>query len=225
MSDTAQTIDSWDVLLLRVADQIAPLFEASDIDPAPASKDFARKAAISALAAYYPESRADFVNIARILAFSMASLVALGLAAAADLTPAQKMRCFGRANALNRSADQAERMMLRRRRDQRVNPPAEVPASVTQQPIVSPQDDLALDAAIAEAIAEYRATKPPQAAAPPAGPNPEAPPMVDPQSSWDATVLRAAVPTHRSRISYRQTLLHGSTMPPAATGTGPQPPA
>jgi hypothetical protein len=124
---------------------------------------------MSALAAYHPESRADFVNIARILAFSMASLAALGMAVADDLTPAAKMRYFGRANALNRSADQSERIMMQRRREQRANPSAERPAHLRPRP-ANPEpspDDVAIDAAVEEAMA---ATAPPRCPRPPKNP-------------------------------------------------------
>ena len=84
--------DCYDALLFRIADKIVPLFQYRNADLAAA-----KLAALSAIAAYHPESRADFVSIARILAFSMAALSALGIAAADDLPPALKMRYFGRA--------------------------------------------------------------------------------------------------------------------------------
>ncbi len=131
MSNQTPTRDPWDGVLFSVAGQLAPLFETKDTDP-----DDARQSAMSALAAYHPESRADFVNIARILAFSMASLAALGLAVADDLPPAAKMRYFGRANALNRSADQSERIMCSAAANSAPNHPANAPLTcVRGQPI------------------------------------------------------------------------------------------
>jgi hypothetical protein len=227
MSNPAQS--PWDALLVRVADHIAPLFESPDADPTSA-----RTAALGALATYQPESPADFVNIARILAFSMASLVALGLAAAADLTPAQKMRYFGRANALNRSADQTERLMMQRRRDQRANPPSELPASLNPGD-TTPPDDPAINIAVEEAMAAFRATRQSAAAATPAQPPaPQARPAQPgpaPSASAPATSARppsafdAAMTTRRPNIPYRQSLLQRSAMPPVISGIPPQPPA
>ena len=94
-----------------VADLLVPLFRSASAD-----LSVARRMAISAMAAYNPTSRADYVNIARTLAFSMSALALLGTAATHALTPAEKLRSLGRANALNRSADESERVMLQRRR-------------------------------------------------------------------------------------------------------------
>ena len=200
MSNQTPTRDPWDGVLFSVAGQLAPLFETKDTDP-----DDARQSAMSALAAYHPESRADFVNIARILAFSMASLAALGMAVADDLTPALKMRYFGRANALNRSADQSERIMMQRRREQRANPPAERPAHLRPRP-ADPEpspDDAAIDAAVEEAMAAYRASK----VSPPAEePAPRvqtstqpAPRPFDIQPALPPIAIRAAIPGKRQR--------------------------
>jgi hypothetical protein len=207
------TTDLLDPLLCQVADRIAPLFETGRADKADA-----RATAISALLAYDPKSRADFVNIARILAFSIASLVALGLAAAEDLPPAQRMRYFGRANALNRSADQTERTMLQRRREQHANPPAPVAATPSQKTADTLQDEAALDAAVDEAMALYRATIPPRATNKPetqaARPNPM---QAD-------TVLRTPGSGQRPTTPYRQTLLNGSAMPHVGGGAHPKSP-
>jgi hypothetical protein len=59
------------------------------------------------------------------------------------------MRAFGRANALNRSADQCERTMMQRRFHQRANPRAGQP-----EPAIAPRDPIADDAAIEAAVAE-----------------------------------------------------------------------
>jgi hypothetical protein len=191
-----------DPLLHHVVDKITKLFETNGADSA-----FARKVALSALAAYHPESHADIVNIARILAFSMASLAALILAAADDLSPAQKIRYFGRANALNRSADQTERMMMQRRRLQRVDPSAKRPADSTPLSPIPPEQSAALEAMVDEAMATYRAT----VAAKPA-PKPE-PPAAPPQAERARPVLRAAFQTQPPATPYRRSLLNGSAMP------------
>ncbi len=159
-----------DALLHRLAAQLMPLFQQDAADLL-----VAKQGALAAIAAYQPESRADFVNIARIIAFSMATLSALGLAAADDVPPAQRMRYFGRANALNRSADQSERIMMLRRRDQRANGLQET-AACAPAPAEEALSDAYIDAAVAEAMAVYTASRsnsarPAQPASPqPAGP-------------------------------------------------------
>ncbi len=199
--------DLLDPLLRHVAERITPLFETGSTDKADA-----RAAAISALAAYDPKSRADFVNIARIIAFSIASLAALGLAAAEDLPPAQAMRYFGRANALNRSADQTERTMMQRRREQRTNRSAPVAATPNQQTAnqrtaSTLQDGAAFDAAVDEAMALYRATIAPRAT------TKLGTQAVRPHPMQSEALLRTPGSSQRSTTPYRQTLLNGSAMP------------
>ena len=46
------------------------------------------------------------------------------------------MRAYGRANALNRSADQSERTMMQRRRLQKANPPGERPDLIGPNPTI-----------------------------------------------------------------------------------------
>ncbi len=226
MSNQTPTQDPWDGLLVSVAVQLAPLFETADTDP-----DYARKSALSALTAYQPESRADFVNIARILAFSMATLAALGMAAADDLTPALKMRYFGRANALNRSADQSERTMMQRRRDQRANPSAERPAHLGPRP-ADPEpspDDAAIDAAIEEAMAAYRATKVSPPAEEPAprvqASTQPAPRPFDTRPAQPPVAIRAATPGQAPAIPYKQSLLQCTAMPASVGAIQPRPSA
>jgi hypothetical protein len=137
--------------MLITAEQLMPLFEVCATDD-----DAAHSMALSAIAGYAPESRADYVNIARTIAFSMAALTLLGHATA-DVTmmPPEKMRAYGRANALNISADQSERTMMRRRKYHHAHPPAELPAWMDPhvEPVESePPID---DAGVAEAIREY----------------------------------------------------------------------
>ena len=101
-NETSPPIDPKIGLILTAAEHLIPLFQSSAIDI-----PLARKMAFSAIEAYRPETRADFVNVARTIAFSMAALALLGQAASQDMTMPEKMRAFGRANALNRSADQS----------------------------------------------------------------------------------------------------------------------
>jgi hypothetical protein len=212
--------DPWDGLLLRIADQIAPLFQNVDSDPA-----YARKAAISAIGAYNPESRADIVNIGRILAFSMATLAALGIAAADDLPPAQKMRYFGRANALNRSAEQSERSMRQRRRDQLGKPTTDQPAK--PQPATAPSanppppndpaiDDPIINAAVEEAMAALQAS-----VSQPAH-NTTVPPIPNPPHQ--AVRLRPTASAQPVKALYKQSLLQRTAMSSGITAAPSQRP-
>lgn len=140
-------------LMFAIADQLIPFFFKGTGD-----YDMARAMARSAIEAYGPQTRADFANIARTIAFSMAALSLLGQAAEEDVTMAEKMRAYGRANALNRSADQSERTMMLRRRLRTANaepqtPPPEPPPS--EPPPPEPDiDDAEIQAAVAQAVAQ-----------------------------------------------------------------------
>jgi hypothetical protein len=155
VSDTAapqqatHRIDPKFGLMLGVADQLTPLFIRGAGDA-----KLARDMGIAAIDAYEPESNADFVNIARTIAFSMAALTLLGQATDLDMPMREKLRVFGRANTLNRSADQSERTMMQRRRYQSalrnakaVTPSAEKPAP---EPDISDAD---IHAAVARSVA------------------------------------------------------------------------
>ncbi len=141
-------------LIVTVADHLVPLFATVGIDI-----PLARRMALSAIEAYEPRTRADYVNVARTIAFSMSALALLGQAAALDMPMAEKMRAFGRANALNRSADQSERTMMQRRHHQQTTVRAGDASSAHPAPRRSePEPDLVLDddrvdAAVAEAMA------------------------------------------------------------------------
>jgi hypothetical protein len=63
-----------------------------------------------------PEMKADFIAVARSISFSMSALAALSQAATEEMPAALRLRYFGVATALSRSADQSERMVERRRR-------------------------------------------------------------------------------------------------------------
>jgi hypothetical protein len=98
-------------LIECLADYLAPLFVA-DPDDQPA----ARLMAIRAMISYRPEMHADFIAVARSISFSMSALAALSRAATDEMPPALRLRYFGMASALSRSADESERTMERRRR-------------------------------------------------------------------------------------------------------------
>jgi hypothetical protein len=150
-------------LLDRLADHLAPLFVTS-VSALP----IARLMAGRAIAAYQPQTQADLISIGRIIAFSMSALAALGRAASEDMAPALQLRYLGRANTLNRSADQSERAMDRRRRSQYPGLPLEDTAGPSPNSVdhmTGPGDapgtafdalsDMALfEAAIAAGVAE-----------------------------------------------------------------------
>jgi hypothetical protein len=214
--------------VFATADHLIPFFKVGSTDSA-----LARKMAISAIAAYDPETRADCINIARTIAFSMAALALLGKATSSDMTMPEQMRAYGRANTLNRSADQSERTMMRRRAYHKANPPAELPAWMnpgleTLEPEAS-IDDAEIQAAVAEAVREYQSHFTP---APTEAPPPEAAPAraadlrktssASPLSVVNAVQPLAATPTTAIRYNaskpgagsfQKADLLHNSAMP------------
>ena len=143
-------------LMFTSAEHLIPLFKTDAVDT-----PLAREMAASAIEAYQPESRADFVNVARTIAFSMAALALLGSAASEDMPLAAKMRAFGRANALNRSADQSERTMMQRRRYQQAGASVDRPNPQAAAAAPDPDmDDAEMQARIADVMKEYLATGP-----------------------------------------------------------------
>ena len=106
----------------KVASLLTPIFQDARTDEL-----FAYQIACRSLQAYEPETRADFVNIGRTIAFSLASLVLIKEAFNPALELEDKKRVAIHANALNRSADQAERSMMDRRRYHRAYPNFPVP--------------------------------------------------------------------------------------------------
>ena len=160
-SSPTRPLDPQIGLMFTAADHLIPLFRTGSIDVA-----LAREMAISAIEAYHPETRADFVNAARTIAFSMAALTLLGLAASRDMPMPEKMRAYSRANALNRSADQSERTMMQRRRYHHANPPDHQPDPETEAPADdAPIDEAEMQAAVAVAMNEYLAICPPKKSA------------------------------------------------------------
>jgi hypothetical protein len=151
---TSANVDPRIGLLFTVADHLIPLFKTGSIEI-----PLARQMAVSAIEAYQPETRADYVNVARTIAFSMAALALLSNATSHDLTMTEKMRALGRANALNRAADQSERTMMQRRRFQQAHPLPPDPASAPPTHD-SPIENQEIEAAIADAMQDYLATRP-----------------------------------------------------------------
>ena len=220
MSNEAQLpIDPQFGLMVSSAEHLIPLFRIGGVDT-----PLARRMAISAMYAYEPETRADFVNVARTIAFSMASLALLGKAAAEDMPLAAQMRAYGRANALNRSADQSERTMMQRRRHQLAHPPADQADAPAPEPDI---DDAEMEASIAGAMRECLAacrapaTEPdaPQVAAAPARANPARSPATAVQ--YDSPISETGQP---GASTYKQRLLHHSAIQRVvAPGASPGP--
>jgi hypothetical protein len=222
--DAFSPIDPRSGLIVRVAEQLVPLFRGPTID-----LPLARKMAFSAIGAYEPESRADFVNAARTIAFSMAALALLSQAATEDLTLTEKMRVLSRANVLNGSADRSERMMMQRRRYQHANPPAELPDWLDPGPepveADTALDEAELEAAVAEAVsahlAQFNAAKPETV---PQTPTPESHATIDPVEP-DAAI-RYSSPRmdsgRRESAPHRDGVSGNSAIPRAVRETGAQ---
>jgi hypothetical protein len=132
----------------KVASLLTPIFQDAKTDEL-----FAYQVACRSLQAYEAETRADFVNAGRTIAFGLASMVLLKEVFNPDLQLEDKKRAAIHANALNRSADQAERSMMERRRYRRAYPTFPVP----QQP---EPDDAAAETQVKQAVASYAAAQP-----------------------------------------------------------------
>jgi hypothetical protein len=149
----------------------------------------------------------------------------------------EQMRAYGRANALNRSADQSERTMMQRRRLQKANPSGERPDLIGANPAIpdpatTPDPTEIADAEIAAAVAglmkEYQsvasATPIPQAASPAPTQRPAAVPLrynhpglVTPLPTQNAGIAQAGPPR---TTSYKQELLQTSAMQRAPGQSG-----
>ena len=140
----------------KVASLLTPIFQDASTDEL-----FAYQISCRSLQAYEAETRADFVNIGRTIAFSLASMALVKEVFNPALQLEDKKRAAIQANALNRSADQAERSMMERRRYRRAYHTFPVP----QQP--EPEDEQA-QTEVAEAVTAYTAAQPtpPQPAKP-----------------------------------------------------------
>ena len=210
-------------LMVSAAEHLIPLFESTVID-----RLLARRMAVSALYAYNPETRADFVSAARIIAFSMAALALLGKTASPDMTMPEQMRAFGRANALNRSADQSERTMMQRRRYDKANPQAEQPTHESAPPDTQ-LDDADVQASIAGIMKEYlaaRQTSGPETTPPEATPASETA-KTQPQVATPPSAIRYNVPMSQAAQpatpSLKEALLRQSAIQRVAQQGGAQP--
>jgi len=108
-----------DTLLNAIITLLMPLFIAQSGDPLGA-----RLAIIETLAAYGAQTRAELLNAAQVIAFSLSALDNLGRAMAPELSVSLCLRLRGGANALNRAARQNARALNAPtpNDDQRTNP-------------------------------------------------------------------------------------------------------
>jgi hypothetical protein len=187
------TIDPQIGLKFVIAGHLIPFFQSGPVDT-----NLARQMAHSAVDAYNPQSRADYINIARTIAFSVAAVALLAQITAEPMALPDQMKAYARANALNRSADQSERTMLRRRRDQQANPTARQKPSEPQAPTAQPGDDAEIEAHIAEALKQFRAAT--------------TPPATDRPASRPAATSHPT-PSHSPAAKFRESLLRHSAIP------------
>jgi hypothetical protein len=155
----------------------------------------------------------------------MAALSVLGTAAGDDLAMPQKLRIYGRAVALNRSADQSERTMMQRRRHLNAAPSAEQRDPAAGRPTKAELAAIEAAVALANAAANAEATPEPAPATPagatPAGatPAPEAakpaPPPFRAQAEQPArSAIHNPAPSPSGFASFKEALLANSAMPP-----------
>jgi hypothetical protein len=208
-------------LMFITASRLIPFFQTSSIDIA-----LAHKIAISAIAAYMPEDRADYINIARTIAFSTAALALLGKAIVSDMPLPDQLRVYGRANALNRSADQSERTMMQRHSYQKANPMDELPAwmnpGVQMPEPEAPIDTTEIDAVVAEAlkafeaqVAASKATTEPPIQITAVTPLQPAVALPDAGIRYNAPMPGTGQPP---KAPYKAALLQNSAMPPTTGG-------
>jgi hypothetical protein len=130
------------------AAHLIDLFEGGPVDT-----NLARDMAHSAIDAYSPQSRADCLNAARTIAFSIAALTLLSRIVRESPPLPEQLQAFDCANALNSSADRSERTMMLRRRTQKTRPS---PAPTASQPEPDAQAAPAEEAEVTASVAEAR---------------------------------------------------------------------
>lgn len=116
MSQTAELppdfkdLDPWDGMAYSIVDRISPLFVNEQ-----GGETFARYAASEAIAAYKPQSRADYASIGRIVSLSLLTMTVAAKVAAADMPVSEQVKAVGKLQALNDSIDRTEKTMAARR--------------------------------------------------------------------------------------------------------------
>jgi outer membrane biosynthesis protein TonB len=114
MSQATQTIDPSYGLLYAMADRLYRLFAGNDTD-----KVEAYRAALAAIGAFCPQSIADFANIGRIIAFSIAATDLASQPLDASVPLKLRLRQLALAEKLAAAAARAERAMEQRRQHRR----------------------------------------------------------------------------------------------------------
>jgi len=196
------------------AAHLIDLFEGGPVDT-----NLAREMAHSAIDAYSPQTRADCLNAARTIAFSMAALALLSRLVREPGPLPEQLRAFDRANALNSSADRSERTMMLRRRTQKAKP-ASAPAVSQPEPDlqVTLAEEAEIKAIVAEAVNDYQAVT--------AGKQATSPGTAAADQPFETRLeaaLRTCMPGFESPTSgtaaLRQTLLRNTAMPSLAAQT------
>ncbi|MFL5289373.1 MAG: hypothetical protein ACJ8AW_52550, partial [Rhodopila sp.] len=181
--------------------------------------NFAWEMAHSAIDAYSPQTRADCLNAARTIAFSMAALALLSRIARDPMPLPEQLQAFDRANTLNSSADRSEHTMMLRRRTQKTKP-ATTPTASQPEPdrLATPAEEAEIKAIVAEAMKDYRtATAGKQAA------KPNTAAADQPFETRLEAALRTCMSAFENPMPgttvLRQTLLRNTAMPDMAAQT------
>jgi hypothetical protein len=114
------------VFLERVILALLPYFL-----PLAANLQEARAEIRETLAAYAPRTRAEMINIQRIIAFSFASLDLLAESQAEDMSQAMRLRYTAQANSLNRSCQRDENTLAARQAHTEPASPEAIPRPMT----------------------------------------------------------------------------------------------
>jgi hypothetical protein len=146
-----------DYLLAVLASAMTPVLN----DPA-----LARKAAQQAIDAYQPKTTHELIATSQILAFALAALEALRLAAPEDVSPSMKLKLRGNANGLDKAARDNARILDTIRDTQPPHPAWHAPTqpSPPQTPPPATPNDTSDWASAMTRMAEKLGNNPPPAA-------------------------------------------------------------
>jgi hypothetical protein len=181
-----------DILLELIVAFLAPMF----ITASCGDLHFARLAAMETMQSYGARTQAELMNIAQIIGFGLAAMDSLCLSMADELALSMKLRLRGNANALNRSAQQHQRVLDQRRCD---NPTqmADPEPSFDDSPITEAEIEASIAHANAMAEAAHACMQPapmPAAQAQPAQARPAQAQAVAPsnESLWANAMTNVA---------------------------------
>jgi hypothetical protein len=196
------------------AAHLIDLFEGGPVDT-----NLARDMAHSAIDAYRPQTRADCLNAARTIAFSMAALALLSRIVRESPPLPEQLQAFDRANALNSSADRSERTMMLRRRSQTTRASADLAASQPEPDrLVTPAEEAEIKAIVAEASKDARAATAGKPAARPDATAADQPFETRLEAALRSYIAALENPTLET-APLRQTLLRNTVMPDMAAQT------